>query len=99
MYSQEEADKMTAEVVRLENELRKYYTNQALAEFGLQGGDKILLNGIQYQLLDFDELCKHNELGRRCAYIFGYKIKKDGGISKVLQSIYIHKSDALEIIK
>ena len=87
-YTKEQIEQMTAEANRLREEIRKYYVSAFLQKLGLKGGDIIKADGHTYQVLPFDELCRHNDLDSSYMRCYGRLIKKDGNPGKNIQRIY-----------
>lgn len=80
---------LSTELNNVYRQLRIKYLEQLLEDFGVTPNDRVLRKGVEYQLCDWEEMLKFNDLGTPYVYLYGRKIKKDGTPSKKIEHIYV----------
>lgn len=71
-------DELMYKVNGIDQRLREIYVKKKFYEYGLKGGEIISVNGTQFQIASFREICLLNNLNDRFVYLYGRKVKENG---------------------
>lgn len=78
------------DMYNVELAIRKMKVTQIMAEYELEGGELVEVNGKRYVITSFDTMWQENR-DWYSIWLKGYPIKKDGTPSKKVETIYADK--------
>ena len=78
------------DMYNVELAIRKMKVTQLMAEYELEGGELVEVNGKRYLIVSFDTMWQENR-DWYSIWLKGYPIKKDGTPSKKVETIYADK--------